>query len=35
MPGAPFRMVPVNARIFPADEFKRFTTFLSQQVRVM
>jgi hypothetical protein len=33
-PGASFRMVPVNAKAFPDGEFKRFTAFLSQRVRL-
>jgi len=32
-PGAPFRLVPVNIRIFRGDEFKQFTTFLAQRMR--
>jgi hypothetical protein len=32
-PGASFRLVPVNIRIFRSDEFKRLTTFLSQRIR--
>jgi hypothetical protein len=32
-PGAPFDPIPVNVRIFRSDEFKRFSTFLSQRIR--
>jgi hypothetical protein len=33
-PGAPWRLVPVNINIFRREEFQRFTTFLSQRVKM-
>jgi hypothetical protein len=33
-PGAPWQMVPVNINIFRREEFARFTTFLSQRMRM-
>lgn len=32
-PGASFRLVPVNGMVFRRDEFKRFSTFLSQRIK--